>query len=102
MTISRKKGTDSVNSSAVLPFHLTESDETALVSRYTPMTVKIINFPWISKPRTPAYGSHSQVKTKQKKKIRTEETTTEPAPPRKSGLEEAGDLTDGANVTEST
>lgn len=41
------------------------------------MTVKTKNFPWMSNPRTPA-------------------------PPRKRGLEEAGELTEGGKVTEST
>ena len=57
VTISLKNSTDSVNSSALFPLHLTASDGTALSSKYTPIAVNFTNFPWISNPLTPAHVS---------------------------------------------
>lgn len=54
VTMSLKNSTESVNSSAVLPFHLATSHGTALSSTYIPIAVNFTNFPAISSPLTPA------------------------------------------------
>lgn len=54
VTTSLKNSTDSVNSSAVFPFHLPASNGTALSSKYTPIAVNFTNFPSISNPLSPA------------------------------------------------
>ena len=69
VTTSRKKSTEPANSSTVLPFHLTASVGTALLSKYTPMAVNFTNFPWISKPLTPdRIKSANPTKTKETKR----------------------------------
>ena len=52
--MSLKKSRESLNSSEVFPFHLGESESTAVSSKYTPMPVNFMNFPSIVNPLSPA------------------------------------------------